>query len=736
VTEDDVLNGKSGTVLTCPAHDGATPHPDDHVAEVLREAKAKTPDGSFSAWVCRFRQLPTLALAAGLADRIYVDPFIDLSDRGPEPGESVWPQTNHAILNYLRAVRRAAGSTPLVACVDVGGEPKLFNGKGKAIFDEVEWLVLSAVGAGFQGIAWRGNSQESPFRDRLQILQRNLLARAEDLGSGEPVPWASATESPVQVSALRTPAGIVVVLLNPDLMVPGDAGACALPREGRAHSGIVSVSLPAELQPRQAVRLDGAGVAVSPIPGGVRMPFRFAGGGTALFLELTPAGAVPAAGGTAARARGPDRGDTDPVDGGPHAGTPRRPAPLQVRLCAAVASLTEGESAAVLAGLLTGPAAPAADTSRPALAPVPDPISLYRESVQQGANSPEAPSGPRTPGEADGMAAASAVWEAVGPRLAMLQASGRSDLGQAVGYCLLIPLLSCSDAEWSDSYLAGLPEWLVAGGCRAAAEWFALRVGRPLVGMRLVGRPGMGTRAEAKSQVLSYLAAAAQRLRDANEFSAVQACHDAAVSLDPGGIEGASLAAIRFCLAEYLSDRGRHADAFDLMDSLLAANPPQEVGDKGLLLRLRYANGAGRDAWVATESRNLRSQRRWPEAEVELLRMEWDAKCRLKQEEDLDWLAREFLDRFASDPRAPDVLILQAGRLSARNQDDRARPYLESLAAAQGDAGERARRWLKILDRRKELAEERARTHWTKARKDRPNPTTGGGQIPAPVAAP
>ena len=91
VTEDDVLNGKSGTVLTCPAHDGATPHPDDHVAEVLREAKAKTPDGSFSAWVCRFRQLPTLALAAGLADRIYVDPFIDLSDRGPEPGESVWP---------------------------------------------------------------------------------------------------------------------------------------------------------------------------------------------------------------------------------------------------------------------------------------------------------------------------------------------------------------------------------------------------------------------------------------------------------------------------------------------------------------------------------------------------------------------------------------------------------------------------------------------------------------------
>ncbi len=276
----------SAQLLECPNH--AFGGMQDGINEIAQR-KAGLPHGAISfVQFCITDQVEAITRCAPLLDMAAVNPYVSLSEDGPSPDTAIWPECNHPMLNRLRQLRTAAGEVPLLARIGIGGVESSYLTKREPTFEELEWMVMAAVGAGFRGIVWVG---EFDTGGRLRGLGSCLARFAEDLGKVKPVRWV-AVPTVLPVSALATETKLAVVLLNPDYFQEMKTGQLQkLPLDPRLQKGVLTLRLPDRITMEAGLTLHGRPVAPQRQPDGTySLPYQLAGGGTVLFLDLVQQG--------------------------------------------------------------------------------------------------------------------------------------------------------------------------------------------------------------------------------------------------------------------------------------------------------------------------------------------------------------------------------------------------------------------------------------------------------------
>lgn len=282
--------GGGGTAmytLTCPAHRHGTP---EEAMEKLHDLLADWPDDRPSTvWVCRANLLSTLEMFAPHVDQVVVNPFVHLQHDGAREGSiAAWENTDHPVINHLREVREAAGSTGVIGCLDLRGEPRYFDNR-QASFQEIEWMIYAVIGANYQGLVWRyrgGQRDDLPWKDRLARLETQLQAESEGLGDAEPVDWVQ-TADDTPVSSLASDSRLYICLLHPDFMqLMPDGKSFQMPLEHEPANTDLALKLPPGVGIDEIRTLGGLPVMFQNEDGEVRLRHRLTGGGTMLVAHL------------------------------------------------------------------------------------------------------------------------------------------------------------------------------------------------------------------------------------------------------------------------------------------------------------------------------------------------------------------------------------------------------------------------------------------------------------------
>jgi hypothetical protein len=273
---------QAAQLLECPNH--AFGGMQDGINEIGRR-KATLPGGEISfVQFCITDQTEAIARCAPLVDLAAVNPYVTMSDAGPSPDTAIWPDCNHPLLNRLRQLVAAAGDVPLLARIGIGGDESRYLTVREPTFEELEWMVVAAVGAGFRGIVWVG---EFDTGGRLRSLGNGLERFAEDLGKAKPVRWV-VTPAELPVSVLATDSRLVVVLLSPAYFQDPKVGRVQkLPIDPPLQKGTLTLRLPDRIAIKAGVSLHGRPVVPQRQAGNTyNLLYQFAGGGTVLFLDL------------------------------------------------------------------------------------------------------------------------------------------------------------------------------------------------------------------------------------------------------------------------------------------------------------------------------------------------------------------------------------------------------------------------------------------------------------------
>ncbi len=290
--DESVVAGPDfGVVMTCPAHDQG---PREGVRDrLLALIAAHPPDGPpATLWVCRTNQIDTLRAYGRLAERVVVNPFVHLDRRLPAPDHAVWPGVDHPIVNQVRRVRDAVHATDddasgpppaLLALIDVAGEPKRFDER-KASLEEVRWMAVTAIGAGYRGIVWRRGGRPSQLANFQSALRRHGAA----LGQAQPLAGAAVADAG-PCAALLGDDTLFLCLLHPAMMRLSDAGddalvVVALDRSPRDF--VIDLSDLGGRAIESMVSLSGMPATVVPTDGGTRVRYRLTGGAQILVGNL------------------------------------------------------------------------------------------------------------------------------------------------------------------------------------------------------------------------------------------------------------------------------------------------------------------------------------------------------------------------------------------------------------------------------------------------------------------
>lgn len=273
----------AGCTMVCPAHEHGTP---EQAYEKLTKMLASRPAGKCSSlYVCRVEQLETVKVFAPMVDRVFLNPFIHRSRARPSGKELIWPNLDHPVINQLRQLYRNAGSTPLIACIDLDGDKALYPTRAPS-FEEIEWMSLGIIGSGFKGIAWKGRGEAKPWAGRLRRLTSRLKAHASDLGASVPVNWVS-SEKGRAYSAMASKDALIVVVLDPRYLRPsGRMEGVAFPVDDQPVSGTLVLCPPEAVTIEAGTKLDGSPVAMRIEDGQLRADYKFHGAGDILILPL------------------------------------------------------------------------------------------------------------------------------------------------------------------------------------------------------------------------------------------------------------------------------------------------------------------------------------------------------------------------------------------------------------------------------------------------------------------
>jgi|GEM_PF-1841276 len=276
----------SAQLLECPNH--AFGRLEDGARGITQRKAGLPPEALCFVQFCITDQVESIARCAPLTDLAAVNPFVTLSDAGPAPDTAVWPGCNQPMLNRLRELVAAAGSVPLLARIGIGGVESRYITQREPTFEEIEWMIVAAVGAGFRGIVWVGQFDTG---GRLRALGDGLERSAGDLGRARPVRWAVAPAG-LPVSALATDTRLAVALLHPGYFRDPRTGRLqSLPVDPPLQEGVLNLRPPVGVTVKAGVSLHGPPVVPqSGTQGDFLVPYRFAGGGTLLFLGLATMG--------------------------------------------------------------------------------------------------------------------------------------------------------------------------------------------------------------------------------------------------------------------------------------------------------------------------------------------------------------------------------------------------------------------------------------------------------------
>jgi hypothetical protein len=295
LTEGEAKSPAFGTLLVCPHHRHGTAEEGEHkLRGLLREYNGPTS----TIWLCRTHTIPSVRQFSPLVQRVVLNPFLfDLfSDRPTATADTdVWPGFNHPCLNGLRELREAAGQTTLVACVDLQGDKSIFGRRGPT-FEELEWEVYAAVGAGFKGIAWRGERTVAPSPTKLAQLESGLRRYGPQLAAARSVRWAI-PPGDLPLAMLASDDRLFVILLDPKFLNPTRPGdrieGAQLPLAPRTRFGEIELRPPRNINLVSAEALDGAPQRFTRHEVGYTLKYRFRGGGQMVVCRLDPANEQP-----------------------------------------------------------------------------------------------------------------------------------------------------------------------------------------------------------------------------------------------------------------------------------------------------------------------------------------------------------------------------------------------------------------------------------------------------------
>lgn len=223
------------------------------------------------------------------ADEIGLHAFEYDESIPPKQGELIWPGFNHPRINRARVLRHFIVGKGLFAIMRFGVPDRIRGGiVGRPQSpEELQWMVLAAIGASYDGILWENEpGADLPGGKAMHVMGANLAKYTDDLGSTVPVGWAkSDTQDPV--SALRSDKKLFVVVLNPGFLVSGaGGGAFQIPLETKPREGEVAVELPPGWDIEDGRALSGETLSILRRDGAARAKYRFTGGGEMLVFDL------------------------------------------------------------------------------------------------------------------------------------------------------------------------------------------------------------------------------------------------------------------------------------------------------------------------------------------------------------------------------------------------------------------------------------------------------------------
>lgn len=244
-------------------------------------------DEPSTVWICRASLLSTLEKFAPHVDQVTVNPFAQLQHQAPQDAAPIWNSVDHPVINQVREMRATAGTTGLLGCLDLRGEPRYFANR-QASFEEIEWMVFAMVGANYQGLVWRHHDRERgnlPWEDQLARLESQLLAEAEGLGNATPVDWVQATGN-TPVSALASSSRLYICILHRDYMeLTSDSESFQMPLEHESVNTALVVRLPKGLRIDDIRTRAGLPVMLQAVDGEVPLQHRLRDGGTRLLAQ-------------------------------------------------------------------------------------------------------------------------------------------------------------------------------------------------------------------------------------------------------------------------------------------------------------------------------------------------------------------------------------------------------------------------------------------------------------------
>jgi len=280
--ERNVYKKNNGMAMICPAHKHGTPQ--EAMKKLNGILKTWPKDKSVSIWVCRANQVATLKMFAPMGDRIIVNPFVISGKYGPKNANIIWPSYDHPCINHIREIVDASAMKPLVACLDVNGEPNHFK-KRNASFEEIKWMAYAAIGAGFKGIVWRGNTSALPWAGKFRNFESMLSQYADELWHSK---GANGIVAPPgqPCSALVSENVLFIILLNPQYCGGWDKKTLILPIEDKPCRGTLTITTLPGKNIKTCKTINNRPIQLRREGEKVLLDFEYTGGGICYVIQL------------------------------------------------------------------------------------------------------------------------------------------------------------------------------------------------------------------------------------------------------------------------------------------------------------------------------------------------------------------------------------------------------------------------------------------------------------------
>lgn len=248
----------------------------DAVAREVEKTVIFTENVTATAKLTRLNLPAAIEEYSSLVERLVFCPFVDW---GTE--HYLFDSDPCSILQSLSLLRELAPDSEMLASVCLNRDYSRFKNGRQPTAAEVEWQVLAALAAGYDGIAWRG-SFKSTIDRQVSALEHHLKPWLKDLAAAEIV--SGIAQSNVNVFTLVNDERIYCIVLNPWLWNLDPHGMVILPEKKECIPFEVSLELPQGYEQATVIPVYGGQVdSFQQVP--LKVNGAFYGGGILFRIE-------------------------------------------------------------------------------------------------------------------------------------------------------------------------------------------------------------------------------------------------------------------------------------------------------------------------------------------------------------------------------------------------------------------------------------------------------------------